>query len=160
MELTDSMEVPVDRSTAWTMLNDPTVLKQCITGCTELERTADERFEAKLGMKIGPIKVSFSGAVSITEVDAPVSYVLVGEGKGGAAGFAKGIVSVSLSPSESGGTLVSYTARVDVGGKLAQIGSRLLDSTARRFAADFFDSFSALASSQLVGSGPNTSART
>jgi uncharacterized protein len=150
MEMIDSMAVPAEQEATWTLLNDPEVLQQCITGCTELVRTADDRFDAKLSMKIGPIRINFSGAVTITEVNAPNSYVLVGEGKGGAAGFAKGIVSVALSPTDSGGTLVSYSAKVDVGGKLAQIGSRLLDSTARRFAADFFDKFSSFASNQPI----------
>jgi carbon monoxide dehydrogenase subunit G len=148
MEMIDSMAVPAEQEATWTLLNDPEVLRQCITGCTELARTADDRFDAKLSMKIGPIRVSFSGSVRITEVNAPTSYVLVGEGKGGAAGFAKGIVSVALSPNGSGGTLVNYSAKVDVGGKLAQIGSRLLDSTARRFAADFFDKFAEFATDQ------------
>lgn len=140
MELTGSKLIAADRAKVWAALNDPEILKATIPGCTELTKTDDTHLEASVTAKVGPVKATFKGAVELTELNPPESYVLVGEGKGGVAGFAKGHAKVVLTEVE-GGTELTYTAEAKVGGKLAQLGSRIIDGFARRMADDFFTRF-------------------
>ncbi len=144
MELTGEYRIPASRMQVWAALNDPAVLKDCIPGCDTLEKKDDTHFEATVTSKVGPVKVKFKGEVTLSELDPPNSYTITGEGKGGAAGFAKGGAKVRLD--EDGDmTILSYQAQAAVGGKLAQLGSRLIDGTARKLADEFFTSFSARA---------------
>jgi len=146
MDMTGQHTIPAPRQTVWEALNDPDVLKQCIPGCEEIERTDDGGFTAKVSVKVGPVKAKFGGAVTLSDIDPPNGYTISGEGKGGAAGFAKGGAKVKLEEAEGGAaTLLSYEVNANVGGKLAQIGARLIDSTAKKYANDFFETFSAIA---------------
>ena len=140
MEMTGERRIPASRQAVWDALNDPEILKQCIAGCEELEKTSDTAFSARVTSKVGPVTAKFTGKVELSDVDAPNGYTISGEGQGGVAGFAKGGAKVSLAD-DGDGTLLTYEATGTVGGKLAQIGSRLIDSTARKMADDFFDKF-------------------
>ena len=146
MDMTGEFRIPAPRDRVWEALNDPDILKQSVPGCTELAKTSDTTFEAKVTAKVGPVKANFSGAVTLSEIDPPASYTISGEGKGGAAGFAKGGATVTLEP-DGDGTLLKYTVTATVGGKLAQIGSRLIDATAKKMAADFFSRFAEVVTS-------------
>ncbi|QIE47303.1 carbon monoxide dehydrogenase subunit G [Pseudohalocynthiibacter aestuariivivens] len=146
MKLQDSVTLPCDRATAWAALNDPDVLRRCIPGCEVLEQDAPDHLRAKVVLKVGPIKARFAGDVTLTDITPPQSYVLTGEGKGGVAGFAKGSARVWLDEVAPQETVLNYDASADVGGKLAQLGSRLLDSTAQKLVRQFFDSFRACVS--------------
>lgn len=141
MEMTGEQLIPADRETVWNALNDPEILKQSIPGCQTLEKSGEDGFEATVQAKVGPVKAKFKGAVTLSNIDAPNSYTISGEGKGGAAGFAKGSADVKLEDAPEG-TLLKYAVHAKVGGKLAQIGSRLVDSTAKKMANDFFKEFS------------------
>ncbi|WP_104017581.1 CoxG family protein [Roseovarius nitratireducens] len=141
MKLQDSVTLPCDRATAWAALNDPDVLRRCIPGCESLEQDAPDHLSAKVALKVGPVKARFAGEVTLTEIVPPEGYLLSGEGKGGVAGFAKGSARVRLEEVGPQETVLHYDASADVGGKLAQLGSRLLDSTAQKLARQFFDSF-------------------
>ncbi|GGO61914.1 hypothetical protein SAMN05444398_11949 [Roseovarius pacificus] len=141
MKLEDSVILPCGRETAWAALNDPEILRQCIPGCEELTQDAPDHMTAKVTLKVGPVKARFAGDVTLSEINAPESYVLSGEGKGGVAGFAKGSAHVRLEEAGPEETVLHYSASADVGGKLAQIGSRLLDATAQKLARQFFDKF-------------------
>ena len=147
MEMTGEFRIPAPRETVWQALNDPEILKQCIPGCEEIEKTSDTEFKAKVTAKVGPVRAKFSGAVTLSDIDAPNGYRIAGEGTGGPAGFAKGGAQVTLAE-DGADTLLSYTVDATVGGKLAQIGSRLIDSTSKKMANDFFGKFA-----ELVG-GP------
>lgn len=125
----------------WEALNDPEILKQCIPGCQSLEKTSDTELTAVVALKIGPVKAKFNGSVELKDLNPPNSYSIVGEGKGGVAGFAKGGADVSLKEDGPGTTVLTYTAKADVGGKLAQLGSRLITSTSKKLAGQFFSSF-------------------
>lgn len=140
MELKDEIEIAAPRDEVYAALNDPDVLKECIPGCEELTQTEPNAYEAKVVLKVGPVKATFAGHVELQTDGAPGSFSLSGEGKGGAAGFAKGGADVELVDQGSG-TLLRYNARADVGGKLAQLGNRLIQSTAKKLAASFFDNF-------------------
>ena len=140
MDLTGEYHIAAPREVVWAALNDAEVLKLCIPGCTELEKTSNTSMEAKVVQKIGPVKAKFNGAVELLNIDAPNSYTIQGEGKGGVAGFAKGAADVVLTEAEDG-TILSYTAHAQVGGKLAQLGNRLIASTAKKLANRFFDNF-------------------
>lgn len=140
MELTGTRTIAADRPTVWAALNDPEVLKACIPGCEELTGSPEEGFEAVVKQKVGPVKATFKGAVTLEDVNAPESYRIVGEGKGGVAGFAKGAADVRLSEAAEG-TELSYVVDAKVGGKLAQLGSRLIDGFARKMADQFFERF-------------------
>lgn len=129
----------------WEMLNDPEVLRACIPGCETLIKTSDTNFEALVTAKIGPVRAKFSGRVELTDVDPPNGYKLVGEGVGGIAGFAKGGAKVILTDTADG-TLLSYSVDAQVGGKLAQLGQRLINGLATKLAAEFFGAFARLAS--------------
>jgi carbon monoxide dehydrogenase subunit G len=140
MDMSGEYVIAAPRETVWAALNDAEVLKACIPGCDELLKTSDTTMEAKVTQKIGPVKAKFAGAVELVNIDAPNGYTIRGEGKGGVAGFAKGSADVSLSEEEEGTRLV-YSAKADVGGKLAQLGGRLINSTAKRLADQFFENF-------------------
>lgn len=130
---------PLDE--VWVALNDPEVLKACIPGCKSLIKVGNERMEATVVLKIGPIKATFDGTVTLKNLLPPYSYTIEGEGAGGIAGFAKGAADVCLTPEGSDVTLLRYAAKADVGGKIAQLGSRLITSTSKKLAGDFFSTF-------------------
>lgn len=127
----------------WRALNDAEVLKACIPGCETLEKTSDTEFEATVTLKVGPIKAKFKGSVELTNLNPPHSYTISGEGKGGIAGFAKGGADVSLKEDGPDATVLSYSAKADVGGKMAQLGGRLIESTSKKLASQFFADFNA-----------------
>jgi carbon monoxide dehydrogenase subunit G len=143
MDLTGDYRIPAPRQAVWEALNDPETLKAAIAGCDELNRTGPNSFEAKVTAKVGPVKAKFGGKVHLEDLDPPNGYRIVGEGSGGAAGFAKGGAKVDLVE-DGDGTILRYDAKADVGGKLAQIGSRLIQGTAKKMADDFFGRFSQL----------------
>lgn len=139
MDINGEYLIPSNRATVWAALNDPEVLKACIPGCEELTATeGQEGFEAKVTAKIGPVKATFRGAVRLEDIVEGEGYSLVGEGKGGPAGFAKLKSQVRLADAEGGATRLTYTTDAQLGGKLAQLGSRLIEGTARKYADDFF----------------------
>jgi len=140
MELTDTRDIKAPPEVVWAALLDADVLKACIPGCQEMTGSADEGFMATVTQKIGPVKATFKGAVTVADIVAGVSCTLSGEGKGGPAGFAKGSAKVVLTPTPEG-THLEYTAKANVGGKIAQLGSRLIDGVARKMADDFFTRF-------------------
>jgi carbon monoxide dehydrogenase subunit G len=141
MEMNGNQLIAADRQTVWDALNDADILRTCIPGCEELEKTSDTELTAKVVIKIGPVKAKFSGYVKLENLNPPMSYTISGEGKGGIAGFAKGGADVTLSE-EEGGTRLTYVVDAKVGGKIAQLGSRLIDSTAKKLAKKFFTNFS------------------
>ncbi len=141
MDMTGEHRIPAPRQAVWEALNDPQVLKACIPGCEALdENEAGDGFDATVKAKVGPVKATFSGSVKLENVNAPESYTISGEGKGGAAGFAKGSADVMLEE-DGDETILKYTVKAQVGGKLAQLGSRLIDSTAKKYANEFFSEF-------------------
>ncbi|MCP5149548.1 MAG: carbon monoxide dehydrogenase subunit G [Ectothiorhodospiraceae bacterium] len=140
MEITGEFAIPAPRERVWEALNDPEVLRQCIPGCESIEREADNVFNAAMRAKIGPVKARFTSVVTLTNLDPPNGYTIVGEGKGGPAGFGKGSADVTLEP-QGDETTLRYRAELQVGGKLAQIGSRLVAGAARKIADDFFGKF-------------------
>jgi len=142
MELTGERLIPATLDATWAALNDPAILKDCINGYESLERTGDNAFQALVAVKVGPVSARFKGNLTMTNVNAPTSYTMVFDGQGGVAGFGKGSADVSLAP-EGAQTKLSYAAKAQVGGKLAQIGSRLIDSAAAKIAEDFFKAFEA-----------------
>lgn len=142
MELTGERLIPASVDATWAALNDPAVLKDCITGCESLERTGDNAFTALVAVKVGPVSARFKGNLQMTNVNAPTAYTIVFDGQGGVAGFGKGSADVSLAP-EGAQTKLRYAAKAQVGGKLAQIGSRLIDAAAAKIAEDFFKAFEA-----------------
>jgi hypothetical protein len=148
MKITGEHRIPADRQTVWKALNDPEILKACLPGCEEINKSSDTEMTAKLTARVGPVRAHFTGAVTLSDLDPPNGYTLTGEGQGGAAGFASGTAKVRLSD-DPVGTLLQYEAEARVGGKLAQIGSRLIDSTARKLSEEFFGAFA-----EKVGGGP------
>ncbi len=142
MNLSGEHRIEAPRETVWAALNDPEVLKQSIPGCEHLEKTSDTEFNATVKAKVGPVSAKFAGVVRLSDMDPPNGYTISGEGKGGAAGFAKGGAKVRLDE-DGAGTVLHYDVNAQVGGKLAQIGSRLIDGTARKLAGEFFDNFAA-----------------
>ncbi len=137
MQMTGEYRIEAPRETVWAALVDPDVLKRCIPGCEELEQTSESEFTAKVKAKVGPVSAKFAGAVSLSDLNPPESYRISGEGKGGAAGFAKGGAMVTLAE-DGGATMLAYEIDAQVGGKLAQIGQRLIAGTAKKMADDFF----------------------
>lgn len=135
--------IPANRGRVWQALNDPEILRQCIPGCEKLERTSDTSFDTQVRAAIGPISATFNAVVTLTDIDSERGYTIVGEGKGGAAGFARGQARVDLED-EPGGTRLRYKADVNVGGKLAQVGSRLIQGTAKKLSEQFFGGFAAI----------------
>src|SRR5512145_2512426 len=140
MDMTGEERIGASRQAVWVALNDVDVLKQCIPGCQSLERQSDTDMTARVKLQIGPVSATFNGKVRLSELDPPNGYRIAGEGSGGAAGYAKGSALVRLVEDGSG-TLLRYEAKADVGGKLAQLGGRLIDATARKLAGEFFRKF-------------------
>ncbi len=140
MDMTGEYRLAAPRAKVWAALNDPEILKQSIPGCEEVQKISDTELSAKVLAKVGPVQARFAGKVTLSDFDPPNGYKISGEGTGGAAGFAKGGATVHLADDGSG-TLLTYKVEAQVGGKLAQIGSRLIDATARKMAGDFFQRF-------------------
>lgn len=140
MELQDEIRIAAPRDKVFAALNDPDILKECIPGCEELIKHSDTELEAKVVLKIGPVKAKFGGNVTLDPSQAPAHFSLSGEGNGGMAGFAKGGADVELAE-DGDETILTYNAKADVGGKLAQLGSRLIVSTSKKLAKTFFDNF-------------------
>lgn len=140
MEIKGAYRIAAARPKVWAALNDPAILRKCLPGCEKLEKESDTAFSATVKTKIGPVSAKFSGAVTLEDLDPPNGYRIVGEGKGGVAGFAKGHAKVTLTE-ESGATVLAYDADARVGGKLAQIGSRLVAGTIRKLTDEFFKKF-------------------
>ena len=145
MDLTGEERIAASRDTVWKALNDPEILKACIPGCESLEKISDTELEATVGVKMGPVKARFSGKVELTNLNPPSSYTISGEGKGGVAGFARGGADVTLVE-EGNETVLAYKVNADVGGKIAQLGSRLIASTSKKLATQFFENFNAAVS--------------
>ena len=140
MEMQSSRQLSINQQQAWDALNDPEVLKVCIPGCTSIEATGENQYAIALAVKIGPVSAKFNGVITLADIQAPESYTLQFEGKGGAAGFGKGTAQVRLEPNDAGCEL-HYSVQASVGGKIAQMGQRLIDGTARSMADDFFKRF-------------------
>ena len=140
MTMTGEVQLPASRETVWQKLNDPEVLKTTIPGCESLEKISDTAFQAVAVTRIGPVKARWKGKVTLTDLNPPTSYKIVGEGEGGVAGFAKGAATVNLSDKE-GGTLLIYNVDAQIGGKLAQLGQRLINGAAKKMADEFFQKF-------------------
>ena len=141
MQINDSQRIPASKDKVWAALNDPEVLKACIPGCQSLEMTSPTEMTATVIFKVGPVKATFGGKVTLSELDPPNSYRITGEGSGGVAGFAKGGAAVRLEAESPDVTILHYEVDAQIGGKLAQLGQRLIDSTARKLSADFFAAF-------------------
>lgn len=150
MDMTGSQRIEASRETVWAALNDPDILKQCIPGCQSIEKVSDTELNAEVTIRIGPVKASFAGKVMLSGLDPPNGYQISGEGVGGIAGFAKGGATVRLTQ-DGGATILTYDMKAQIGGKLAQLGARLIDSTSKRLAAEFFEKFSAVVASVPSG---------
>ncbi len=150
MDMTGEERIAAGRAKVWAALNDPEVLKQCIPGCESLEKLSDTDMAAVVKLQIGPVRAAFQGKVKLSDLDPPNGYRISGEGQGGVAGYAKGGAVVRLIE-DGTHTLLKYECKADVGGKLAQLGGRLIDSTARKLAGEFFQKFGALVGSGLAG---------
>jgi carbon monoxide dehydrogenase subunit G len=156
MDMTGEHTINAPRQAVWAALNDPEVLKQSIAGCEELNKTSDTEFQAQVTAKVGPVKAKFGGKVTLSDLDPPNGYTITGEGSGGAAGFAKGGAKVHLEDAAAGGTLLKYEVHAQIGGKLAQIGSRLVDGAARKMANEFFAAFAATVEARSGGAAAAT----
>jgi carbon monoxide dehydrogenase subunit G len=143
MDMTGSRRIEAPRERVWEALNDPAVLQASIPGCESVERTGPDSFAAKVGVRIGPMSAKFGGKVTLTNIEPPAGYTITGEGSGGAMGFARGGADVSLVEEGPSTTTLNYNVKAQVGGKMAQLGARLVDSTARQMADQFFDRFAA-----------------
>mgnify|MGYP000903561351 CR=1 FL=1 len=150
MDMNGSQRIEAPRETVWAALNDVEVLKACIPGCESITMTSDTEMEAQVVLKIGPVKASFSGKVTLSNIDPPNGYTISGEGQGGVAGHARGGADVRLE-SEGEATILHYNVKAEVGGKIAQLGSRLIDSTAKKLAGEFFEKFA-----EVVAPPPET----
>jgi carbon monoxide dehydrogenase subunit G len=158
MELVGEQMLKPPRARVWQALNDPAVLKRCVPGCDLFEREDENRFKVGMTAVVGPVKARFNGRLMLSDIEAPTSYSLSFEGTGGAAGFGKGNARVTLADAEGGATRLSYTVNAQVGGKLAQVGARLIDGVAGRMADEFFTRFArALTSDETMGSSPAAS---
>jgi carbon monoxide dehydrogenase subunit G len=153
MEMHGERRIPAPRQTVWERLNDLETLKLCIPGCETIEKVSDTEFTAKVVARVGPVKATFSGKVTLSDLNPPQGYTISGEGQGGVAGFAKGGAKVNLEE-EGDETVLRYDVQSQVGGKLAQIGSRLIDGTARKMADEFFGRFVAAMSPEDGAGGP------
>ena len=143
MELNGERRIPASLGATWAALNDPETLKACIAGCESLEKTGDDAYTAVVAMKIGPVSARFRGNLKMTNVHPPNGYTIAFDGQGGVAGFGKGSADVTLAAAGDAATTLAYAARATVGGKMAQIGSRLIDATAAKITDDFFKAFEA-----------------
>jgi len=149
MDMTGEYKIAASRERVWAALNDPQTLRQAIPGCEELNKLSDTELEAAAKAKIGPVSARFKGKVTLSELNPPESYTLTGEGTGGAAGFVKGEAKVALT-SEGDATILRYTVKATIGGKLAQLGQRLVDGAAKKMADEFFDKFAELAGGKVA----------
>jgi len=140
MKMSDEIRIEAPREKVYAALNDPEILKRSVPGCEEMVRVSDTELAAVAMVKIGPVKAKFKGQVTLSDINPPNGYTITGEGKGGAAGFAKGGAKVSLEE-DGDATILRYEVQADVGGKLAQVGARLIEGTAKKLAADFFAAF-------------------
>jgi uncharacterized protein len=154
MELTETHSLPIAQQRTWEALNDTEILRACIPGCESIDADGENAYLVALSAAVGPVKARFKGRMQLTDIDAPNAYNIVFEGQGGAAGFAKGNARVMLEADGDSATKLTYTASAQVGGKLAQIGSRLVDGAARKIAGEFFKRFGA----QFTGEGDGDSA--
>ena len=141
MQMIDSQRIPASKAKVWAALNDPEILKRCIPGCQSLEMSSPTEMTATVVLKVGPVKATFGGKVTLSDLDPPNSYRIQGEGSGGIAGFAKGGATVTLVSESADVTILTYAVDAQIGGKLAQLGGRLIDATSRKLAAQFFASF-------------------
>ncbi len=158
MDMTGEYRIAAPREKVWEALNDPEILAQCIPGCEEIVKLSDTDLTVRVMAEVGPVKAHFTGKLTLSDLDPPTSYKISGEGQGGAAGFAKGGAQVRLED-DGGATVLRYTVHATVGGKLAQIGSRLVDGTARKMADDFFGKFTALVGpAEVVAEAPAAAA--
>lgn len=157
MEMTGERRIPAPRQKVWDALNDPEVLKSAIPGCESLEKLSDHELHATAAVRIGPIATRFAGKVLLSDLDPPNGYTITGEGQGGVAGFAKGGAVVRLADADAG-TLLHYDVKAQVGGKIAQLGARLIDATAKQMADSFFDRFAASLGAPLAGAEPTPAA--
>jgi carbon monoxide dehydrogenase subunit G len=157
MDMTGEYRIAAPREKVWAALNDPEILKTCIPGCEELNKDSETELSAKVSTKVGPVSAKFTGKVTLSDINPPAGYKITGEGQGGVAGFAKGGAEVNLEE-DGNGTILTYKATAQVGGKLAQIGSRLIDSTAKKMAGQFFGKFAEVvgepASEAATGEAP------
>jgi carbon monoxide dehydrogenase subunit G len=147
MEMTGEQLIPLAQEATWAALNDPQILKECIPGCESITRTGDQEYEVLMTAKVGPVSAKFKGKMTVIDPDPPRAYTLRFEGQGGVAGFARGEAAIALSP-EGQSTRLAYTAKATVGGKLAQVGARLIDGVAKQLAGKFFDNFNKRASAK------------
>jgi carbon monoxide dehydrogenase subunit G len=161
MEMTGERRIPAPRQQVWEALNDPEALRAAIPGCESVERLGEDQFQARVAVKLGPMAAKFGGKVKLENLNPPASYTISGEGNGGAMGFAKGGADVALEEISAAETLLKYNVKAQVGGKMAQLGARLIDSTAKQMADQFFDRFAAnlspapeLAATAAPGPGP------
>lgn len=149
MDMIGEQLILAPRAKVWSALNDPEILRQAIPGCETVAKEGDTVFLATVVAKVGPVKATFKGKVTLSEIDPPNGYRITGEGQGGAAGFGKGGAKVTLEDAPNGQTLLKYQAQAQVGGKLAQIGSRLVDATAKKLAEEFFSHFNQIVSAEM-----------
>ncbi len=153
MQMNDSQRIPASKDKVWAALNDPEVLKQCIPGCQSLEMTSPTDMTATVVFKVGPVKATFSGKVTLTDLDPPNGYRITGEGSGGMAGFANGGATIRLEAEGPDATILHYEVDAQIGGKLAQLGARLIDSTAKKLAGEFFEKFAEVVTTENAGTG-------
>ena len=143
MTMNGEVQLAAPQADVWAKLNDPEVLKACIPGCNSLEKLSDTEFQAVATNRVGPVKATFKGKVTLSDLDPPNGYKISGQGDGGIAGFAKGGATVNLKPADGGGTVLSYAVEAQIGGKLAQLGQRLVNGAAKKLADQFFEKFAA-----------------
>lgn len=149
MEMSGEERIPATQGETWAALNDPEILKACVPGCESIERVAENEYQVLMVARIGPVSARFKGKLALSDLNPPHSYAIAFEGQGGAAGFGRGSARVQLAP-EGEGTLLTYQVKANVGGKLAQIGSRLVDAAARKISQDFFAAFNAKVGAQAL----------
>ena len=152
MEMSGEQLIPASQAATWAALNDPEILKACVPGCESIEKTAENEYVVLMTARIGPVSAKFKGKLALSDLDPPNSYSLAFEGQGGVAGFGKGGTKVQLLP-EGGNTKLTYQVKANVGGKLAQIGSRLVDAAAKKLSEEFFNAFTAKVASENPGHG-------
>lgn len=153
MDMNGTQRIEASREAVYAALNDTDVLRQCIPGCDAIERTSDTQMDAKATLRIGPVKATFTGKVTLSDLDPPNGYTISGEGAGGMAGFAKGRASVTLTP-DGEATILTYLVSAEIGGKIAQLGGRLIDGTAKKLASEFFEKFGAIVGAPDASSDP------
>ena len=156
MELSNTRTVPLPRAVVWNALNDPAVLKDCVPGCESMEPDGEHAWRVVMAARVGPVSARFNGRMAMTDINEPESYTLQFDGQGGAAGFARGDARVTLKPLDERQTEMSYVAKAQIGGKLAQIGSRLVEGSARKMADSFFSRFAAIVAEGGTTAEPGT----